>query len=152
MTPDTGTLHQILTNAQEFGVVVTVLFILLLSLLSFMSVMTFTFGKKLEEIKESLSEHRAKDDEHIRKCDALRAEIQSFRDSEKDCAMNLKILLEKVRDTCEGIDSDLGLMAQAQRVLTEQATIQGDKLREAYSFLIGILKKRGGIDDGNGKD
>jgi len=129
---------------REFGVAVTVLFVLLFFLLIIMSVFLLTVPKRLDGIEKKQVEFNGFMTSVRSKQETLQKDLSSFRDSEKDCLQALKHICGNAeKQTCE-ISDDVSAIATAMQVQAEQYRANHEKTKEIYSCVMDLIRKKEG--------
>jgi hypothetical protein len=125
----------ILTDwARDFGVVVSVLFLVLLTGISFMWFLVGKQGKTVEDIREILVLHANGTEAAIIRIDAIRTELDSFRNSDKDLLANLK---ESVAVHARNCEAGNVRVCEAQAVIGSNA-----KMLERLTSLVSVVQQQ----------
>ena len=98
--PTVPTLESVAPWVREFGVTISVLFLLLLFGMTMISIFVIRFGKQLDDIGKTQEMHVAKSNQAIQDLD-IRKDVAAFRDSERDCINNLSNALALHAKACE---------------------------------------------------
>ncbi|MGV8123078.1 MAG: hypothetical protein AB2L14_25225 [Candidatus Xenobiia bacterium LiM19] len=129
---------------REFGVAVTVLFVILFFLLIVMSIFLVAVPRRLDGIEKKQVEFNGLMTSVRGKQEGLQKDMTSFRDSEHDCLRTLKHICDTTeKKTCE-ISDDVAVIATALQVQAEQYKANHEKTKEIYACLMDLIRKKEG--------
>jgi hypothetical protein len=148
--PGVSEIKEVAPFVREWGVIVVVLFILLFSGLAAW-IFVWKFGQALARIEVLLKSHSESTAPSLGSMLAeqktIQENLQSFRDSEKDCIGNVKNLCEKIFERSGEMSVDLETVAEHTQSMAEFQRAGNEKIKEIFTYFL----RRNGDNDSSAK-
>lgn len=138
--PDVLDIEHFVPFLREFGVVVTILFILLIFLLLMGSYIVFRQAQTLEAQGKDVRLMLANQTAILKALESMQQSIAGFSDFDKDSIAHFKQRCELIATKLEDIACDIDINASASQAIAESTNLICEKTRDIFEYFI----KKGG--------